>query len=151
MLRQLAGQKQADSSLNFARSDGRALVVVRQARGLGCDALEYVVDEGVHDAHGLGRNAGVRVHLLQHLVDVDSVGFLPLLPALLVTLGDVLLGLARLFGSLSTRLGRHGERPIVPYDLWPKFRQRLVFRIQLWFAPGVRFGSDGQLSLPITS
>ena len=40
--------------------------------------------------------------LLQHLVDVDSIGFLPLsLLFLLVSLSDSLLGLARLFGSFS--------------------------------------------------
>ena len=40
--------------------------------------------------------------LLQHLVDVDSIGLLPLsLLLLLVSLGDSLLGLARLFGSFS--------------------------------------------------
>ena len=39
--------------------------------------------------------------LLQHLVDVDGVGFLPLLLFLLVALGDVLAGLASLLGSLS--------------------------------------------------
>ena len=33
-----------------------------------------IVDEGVHDAHRLGGDAGVRVHLLQDLVDVDLVG-----------------------------------------------------------------------------
>lgn len=32
------------------------------------------VDEGVHDGHGLGADTRVRVHLLQHLVDVDLVG-----------------------------------------------------------------------------
>jgi hypothetical protein len=47
--------------------------------------LEDVVDEGVKDAHRLGRDTGVRVDLLEHLVDVDFVGFvlagLPLLGA----------------------------------------------------------------------
>ena len=39
------------------------------------DLLEDVVDERVHDGHRLGGDAGVRVHLLQDLVDVDLVGF----------------------------------------------------------------------------
>ncbi|XP_040823591.1 uncharacterized protein LOC121147753 [Ochotona curzoniae] len=65
VLGQLAGQQQAHGRLDLPGRDGRALVVVRQAR---CLAREDVVDERVHDAHGLGRDARVRVHLLQHLV-----------------------------------------------------------------------------------
>ncbi|XP_062043101.1 uncharacterized protein LOC133756422 [Lepus europaeus] len=74
VLGQLAGQQQAHGRLDLARRDGRALVVVRQARRLAGDALEDVVDERVHDAHGLGRDAGVGVHLLEHLVHVDRGG-----------------------------------------------------------------------------
>ena len=79
-----------------------------QLAGLGGDPLEEVVDEAVHDGHGLGGDAGVRVHLLEHLVDVDGVGLLPLaLPLLLVPLGDGLGSLARLGSSLAGDLGRH--------------------------------------------
>ena len=39
--------------------DSRVLVVMCQARCLASDALENVVDEAVHDSHGLGRDAGV--------------------------------------------------------------------------------------------
>ena len=39
--------------------------------------------------------------LLEHLVDVDAVGFLPPALLLLVALGDGFLGLTGLFGSLS--------------------------------------------------
>merc|ERR1719452_237901 len=74
------------------------------------DPLEKVVDEGVHDGHGLGGDAGVGVDLLQHLVDVDGVRLLPLaLALLLVTLGDGLGGLARLGSSLAGSLGRHSR------------------------------------------
>ncbi|KAF4527836.1 hypothetical protein B566_EDAN014637 [Ephemera danica] len=62
---------------------------VGQTAGFGGDTLEDVVDESVHDAHGLAGDSGVGVDLLQHLVDVDSVALLPALPlALLVGLGD---------------------------------------------------------------
>ena len=47
--------------------------------------------------------------LLQHLVDVDGVRFLPLGLLLLVSLGDGLGGLACLLGGLSGGLGRHVE------------------------------------------
>ncbi|XP_057554121.1 uncharacterized protein LOC130830813 [Hippopotamus amphibius kiboko] len=67
VLGQLPGQQQAHGRLDLPGGDGRALVVMRQARRLSCDALEDVINERIHDTHGLGRDAGVRVDLLQHL------------------------------------------------------------------------------------
>ena len=46
MLRELSGQKETHRSLDLAGRDGASLVVVREARSLGRDALEDVVDEG---------------------------------------------------------------------------------------------------------
>ena len=74
VLRELAREDQPDGGLDLARGDGRLLVVAREPGGLEGDLLEDVVDERVHDAHRLGGDAGVRVHLLEHLVDVDLVG-----------------------------------------------------------------------------
>ena len=76
VLGQLAWQEKANRCLHFAARDGGAAVVVGELGGLVGDALEDVVDERVHDAHGLARDARVGVHLLQHLVDVDGVGLL---------------------------------------------------------------------------
>ena len=45
--------------------------------------------------------------LLEDLVDVDAVAFLPLALLFLIALGDGLLGLAGLLGGLSGGLGRH--------------------------------------------
>ena len=45
--------------------------------------------------------------LLEHLVDVDAVGFLPPSLLLLVTLSNGLLGLSGLLGGLSRSLRRH--------------------------------------------
>ena len=45
--------------------------------------------------------------LLQHLVDVDGIGLLPLGLLLLVSLGDGLGSLAGLLGGLSGSLGGH--------------------------------------------
>ena len=74
------------------------------------ETFKDIIDEGVHDAHGLGGDSGVGVDLLQHLVDVDGVGLLPLaLLLLLVSLGNGLGSLARLGGSLSGGLGWHGD------------------------------------------
>lgn len=64
-----------------------------QAGSLGGDSLEDVIDERIHDAHGLAGNSSVRVHLLQDFVDVDSVGFPPP-PALFLVPSSLGLGLA---------------------------------------------------------
>ena len=110
MLGKFSREEEPDSSLDFTRSDGGPLVVVSQTAGLGGDALEDVVHERVHDAHRLGGDASVGVDLLQDLVDVDGVRFLPLLAFLFaISLGDGLGGLAGLFGSFSRGLGWHGE------------------------------------------
>ena len=98
---QLSREEETDSSLDFPGGDGGPLVVVGKTASLCGNTLEQIVDKGVHDGHGLGGDSSVGVDLLQHLVDVDGIGFLPLLLFLLVALGDVLAGLASLLGSLS--------------------------------------------------
>ena len=102
MLRELARQNQAHGRLDLARRDRRLLVVARKLRSLAGNLVEDVVDERVHDGHGLGGDARLGVHLLEHLVDVDLVGLgLGLLPALAgATLGGLLGGL--LVGLLGT-------------------------------------------------
>ena len=109
VLGQLTGEEQTNGGLNLPRVNGGPLVVKHSqtAACLGGDALEDVVHERVHDGHGLGGDTGVGVHLLQHLVDVDAVAFLPLALLLLVALGDGLLGLAGLLGGLSGGFGWH--------------------------------------------
>ena len=109
MFRQLSGQEKPDSSLDFPGSDGGALVVVSQARGFRSNALEDVVHERVHDRHGFPRDTSVGMDLLQDLVDVDPVGFLTLLAFLLVSLGDVLLGLAGLLRCLARGFRCHDD------------------------------------------
>jgi hypothetical protein len=74
VLGQFARQDQSNGRLDFSGRHGRLLVVSGQLGGFSRDLFEDVVDEGVHDAHRLGGDAGVRVHLLQDLVDVDLVG-----------------------------------------------------------------------------
>ena len=51
----------------------------------GGDALEDVVDERVHDAHGFAGDTSVWVNLLQHFVNVDSIAFLSLSPSFLLS------------------------------------------------------------------
>jgi hypothetical protein len=109
VLGQLTGQKQTDGRLDFPASDGRTLVVVGKTRRLSSDALENVVDETVHDRHGFRGDASVGVDLLQHFVDVNGVALLPLALLLLVSLGNVLLGLAGLLRCFPADLGGHSE------------------------------------------
>lgn len=107
MLGQLSGEEKPDSRLNLPGSDGRPLVVVGETGGLSGDSFEDVVDERVHDAHGLGRDSGVRVNLFQHLVDVDGVRFLSLLLLFLVSGSTGGLSLTRLLRALGGNFGRH--------------------------------------------
>ena len=110
VLGEFTGQEQPHGRLYLPRGDRGPLVVVSEARSFGGDALEDIVHERVHDRHGLARDTGVGVDLLQHFVDVDGVALLPLVLLLfLIGLGDVLLGFAGLLGCLSACLGRHGE------------------------------------------
>ena len=133
MFGQLSGQEEPDSGLDLPGGDGGPLVVVGELAGLSGDALEQVVDERVHDAHGLGGDTGVGVHLLEDLVDVDGIGLLPLaLPLLLVALGDGLGGLARLGSSLSGGLGRHGDGLVGTVELVPPARACLL--LSAWSA-----------------
>jgi len=63
----------AHCGLDFPASHGRALVPESKARRLSGDALKDVVDERVHDRHGLAGDASVGMNLLQPFVDVDSI------------------------------------------------------------------------------
>ena len=114
---QFTGEEEPDGGLDLPGGDGGPLVVVGQAGRFGGDTFEDIVDEGVHDAHGLGRDAGVGVDLFQHLVDIDGVGFFPFLGPLLVVLGDVLGGLTGLLGSLSGGFGGHVDTLLVTVKL----------------------------------
>ena len=90
VLGELTGEEEPDSGLDLAGGDGGPLVVVSQTAGLGSDSLKEIVDERVHDAHGLGGDTGVGVHLLQDLVDVHGVRLGPLLSLLLASFGLLL-------------------------------------------------------------
>jgi len=108
VLGQLAGQHQAHRGLNLAAGHGRLLVVARQTGGLRADLVEDVVHEGVKDGDGLGADAGVGVHLLQHLVDVQLVALHLGGLLLLLAVGPGLGGGGLLGGSLLCCLGCHG-------------------------------------------
>ena len=120
MFGQLSGQQEPDSGLDLPGGDGGPLVAVGELAGLRGDPLEQVVDERVKDAHGLGGDTGVGVHLLEDPVDIDGIGLLPFaFLFLLVSLCNRLCDLATLVCSLSGSLGWHtgglvGRDELVP-------------------------------------
>ena len=83
VLGELTGEDKADGGLDLAGRQGRLVVVGAEFAGLTRDLGKDVVDERVHDGHALLGHTGVRVDLLEHLVDVDSEGLGALLAALL--------------------------------------------------------------------
>ena len=78
VLGELTGKEETNGRLDLTGGDGGPLVVVGETTGLRGDALEDVVDERIHDAHGFRADPSVGMNLLQDLVDVDGVGLLPL-------------------------------------------------------------------------
>ena len=74
MLGKLSGEHEADGGLDLSGGEGGLLVVGGELAGLGGDALEDVVDEGVHDAHGSLGDTSLWVDLLEDSVDVDGEG-----------------------------------------------------------------------------
>ena len=102
MFGQFSWKQKANSGLDLPGGNGGPLVVVGKTAGLSGDALKEIIDERVHDAHGLGGDTSIGVDLLENLVDVDGIRFLPLLVLLLlVTLGDSLGGFSCSLGSFS--------------------------------------------------
>jgi hypothetical protein len=135
VLGELPGEDKADGGLDLAGGDSGLLVVAGELGGLAGELLEDVVDEGVHDGHGLGGDADVRVHLLEHLEDVDLVGLDALLGLLLALLALAVLagaGLAR--GEALLRLGllpRRGLLGLLGRGLLLRglLRRRLLLRL----------------------
>ena len=60
---QLAGEHEADRSLDLSRGEGLLLGVSAELGRLESDALKDVVDEGVHDRHALLGDTRVGVDL----------------------------------------------------------------------------------------
>ena len=114
-------KQKPDGGLDFPRGDGGSLVVVSKTRSFSSNTLENVINEAVHDAHSLAGDSSVGMDLFQHLVDVNGVGFLPLLLAvLLVPLCNVLRRLSGLLHCLSARLCRWCHDTSIVYWIRPK-------------------------------
>ena len=81
VLGELTREDEADRGLDLAGGEGGLLVVAGELAGLAGEAVEDVVDEGVHDGHAALGDAGVGVRLLQRLVDVGGAALGALLLA----------------------------------------------------------------------
>jgi hypothetical protein len=108
VLGKLTRKHEANGGLDFSGRKGRLLVVGGELSGLSGDALEDIVDEGVHDGHSLLGDTCVGVDLLEDLVDVGGVRFDSLL--LFLSSGSGLLdrGGSLLGGLLGGCLGHFG-------------------------------------------
>lgn len=103
MLGKFTRKHQTDCGLDFTTTQGGLLIVSGKLTGLGGNTLKDIINEGVHDRHGFLRNTGIRVYLLQYLVDVGGVrlnALFVLLAARCCLLGG--------FGRLLGRSLRHG-------------------------------------------
>ena len=74
MLGEFSGKEKSHGSLDLSGGQSGLLAVAGQTRSLKSQALEDIVDEGVQDGHASLGDTSVGVNLLQHLVDVRSVG-----------------------------------------------------------------------------
>ena len=81
VLGKLAREHKSHTGLHLAGGQSGFLVVEGQAAGFAAQTLEHVLDERVHDGHSFLGDAGVGVHLLQHLEDVCGVALRALLLA----------------------------------------------------------------------
>jgi hypothetical protein len=71
---QLSGQNEFNGGLDFPRREGSSFIESNELGSFSGDSVEGVMDEGVHDVHGLFGDSDVGVHLLEDLVDVDGEG-----------------------------------------------------------------------------
>jgi hypothetical protein len=98
VLGEFTRKHETDSSLDLAARKSGLLVVSGKLSGFGGNALEDIVDEGVHDAHTLLGDTGIGMDLLEDLVNVRGVSLGTLL--VLLSAGGSLLGcLGRNFGG----------------------------------------------------
>lgn len=101
VLCQFTRQDKSDSGLDLTGGNGWLLIVASKTRRLLSKFLKYIVDEAVHDAHGLTGDSNVRMNLFEDLEDVNLVSLAALLNP------PLLLPIATFLGNLLLRLGRH--------------------------------------------
>ena len=85
---EFSGEDELDSRLDFPGGESSSLVESDELGAFGGDSVEGVVDEGVHDVHGLLGDTDVGVDLLEDLVDIDGEGFNSSSSGFLVSFGS---------------------------------------------------------------
>ena len=93
---ELTRQHQFAGALHSPGVHGGALVILDNVARFVGDAVKSVVHEAVHHVHGALAHSDVRMHLLEHLEDVQ-----------VERLGALLLVRARRFRASGRRTGRH--------------------------------------------
>jgi len=81
VLGKLTRKKQTNRVHDLPGGDGVALVGAGKVASLGGNAVKDIVDEGVHDLHGVLADEGVGVDRVEHLVDGGRVRGVVTLPA----------------------------------------------------------------------
>ena len=71
---EFTGKEELNGSLDLSGAEGSSLVESNELGRFEGDSLEGIVNEGVHDVHGLLGDTNIRVDLLQDLEDIDSEG-----------------------------------------------------------------------------
>ena len=69
-----SGEDELDGWLDLTRGECSSLVESNELWSFSGDSVESVVDERVHDVHGLLWDSDVGVHLLEDFVDIDGEG-----------------------------------------------------------------------------
>jgi len=85
---QLSREDELDSRLDLSGRESSSLVESNELGSFSGDSVEGIVDEGVHNIHGLLGDTNVGVNLLEDLVDVDGEGFNSSSSGLLVSRGS---------------------------------------------------------------
>ena len=73
MLGKFTREHETNGSLDLAAGESGLLVVRGKLSGFRGNTLKDIVDEGVHDGHALLGDTGIRMNLLEDLVNVRRV------------------------------------------------------------------------------
>jgi hypothetical protein len=71
---EFSGEDELDSWLDLSGWKSSSLVESNKLGSFSGNSVEGIMDEGVHDVHGLLWDSDIGVHLLEDLVDVDGEG-----------------------------------------------------------------------------
>ena len=83
-----SGEDELDGRLDFSGRESSSLVESDELGSFSGNSVKSIMDEGVHDVHGLLGDTNVRVDLLEDLVDVDGEGLNSSSSGFLVSFGS---------------------------------------------------------------